>query len=228
MSVGTAHLAATVNTLVFAYLGSALPIIVLLALQIHRLDLAINDEHIAVEVVRTVVGAIGILSAVPLTTAIAAWSAGPAGRAGTVPRRIMAVPLPVDATPVAVAAAVAAKPPRGRVLRRLLPRRRPKETAPVEDLVEMPASIDAPVAGQLTLPTDAGPDAKPIVASAAALAPQAEASEAPVASESTPPAEPAPAPALTAPTRKLPAPRSGVGIAPTVPLPEDATLDPRD
>ena len=129
MSVGTAHLAATVNTLVFAYLGSALPIIVLLALQIHRLDLAINDEHIAVEVVRTVVGAIGILSAVPLTTAIAAWWAGPAGRAGSVPRRIMAMPLPVDATPVAVAAAVAAKPPRGRGLRRLLPRRRSKETA---------------------------------------------------------------------------------------------------
>ena len=129
MSVGTAHLAATVNTLVFAYLGSALPIIVLLALQIHRLDLAINDEHIAVEVVRTVVGAIGILSAVPLTTAIAAWWAGPAGRAGTVPRRIMAVPLPVDATPVTVAAAVAAKPPRSRGLRRLLPRRRSKETA---------------------------------------------------------------------------------------------------
>ena len=63
MSVGTAHLAATVNTLVFAYLGSALPVIVLLALQIHRLDLAVNDEHIAVEVVRTVVGAIGVLSA---------------------------------------------------------------------------------------------------------------------------------------------------------------------
>lgn len=92
MSVGTAHLAATVNTLVFAYLGSALPVIVLLALQIHRLDLAVNDEHIAVEVVRTVVGAIGILSAVPLTTAIAAWWAGAPGRASVVPRRVMALP----------------------------------------------------------------------------------------------------------------------------------------
>jgi len=93
MSVGTAHLAATVNTLVFAYLGSALPVIVLLALQIHRLDLAVNDEHIAVEVVRTVVGAIGVLSAVPLTTAIAAWWAGAPSHPAAAPRRVMALPV---------------------------------------------------------------------------------------------------------------------------------------
>jgi uncharacterized membrane protein len=93
MSVGIAHLAATVNTLVFAYLGSALPVIVLLALQAHRLDLAINDEHIAVEVVRTVVGAIGVLSAVPFTTAIAAWwMHRPERVRGRRPRRLMAVP----------------------------------------------------------------------------------------------------------------------------------------
>jgi hypothetical protein len=94
MSVGIAHLAATVNTLVFAYLGAGLPVVVLLAVQVHRLDLAINDEHIAVEVVRTVVGAIGVLSAVPLTTAIAAWWAGPAGsERRSLPRFLMAQPL---------------------------------------------------------------------------------------------------------------------------------------
>jgi uncharacterized membrane protein len=94
MSVGIAHLAATVNTLVFAYLGAGLPVVVLLAVQVHRLDLAINDEHIAVEVVRTVVGAIGVLSAVPLTTAIAAWWAGPAGsERRSIPRFLMARPL---------------------------------------------------------------------------------------------------------------------------------------
>jgi len=93
MSVGIAHLAATVNTLVFAYLGAGLPVVVLLAVQVHRLDLAINDEHIAVEVVRTVVGAIGVLSAVPLTTAIAAWWAGPAGsERRSLPRLLMAQP----------------------------------------------------------------------------------------------------------------------------------------
>jgi uncharacterized membrane protein len=94
MSVGIAHLAATVNTLVFAYLGAGLPVVVLLAVQVHRLDLAINDEHIAVEVVRTVVGAIGVLSAVPLTTAIAAWWAGPVGsERRSIPQLLMAHPL---------------------------------------------------------------------------------------------------------------------------------------
>ena len=62
MNVGIAHLAATVNTLVFAYLGAALPLLV-------------NEEIVAVEVVRTIVGSIGILLAVPITTAIACWLA---------------------------------------------------------------------------------------------------------------------------------------------------------
>jgi hypothetical protein len=110
MSVGIAHLAATVNTLVFAYLGAGLPVVVLLAVQVHRLDLAINDEHIAVEVVRTVVGAIGVLSAVPLTTAIAAWWAGPAGsERRSLPRFLMAQPrlagVATSGSEVAVAAA---------------------------------------------------------------------------------------------------------------------------
>jgi uncharacterized membrane protein len=76
MNVGIAHLAATVNTLVFAYLGAALPLLVLLALQVSTFSLTVNEEIIAVEVVRTLVGGIGILLAVPATTAIAAWFAG--------------------------------------------------------------------------------------------------------------------------------------------------------
>jgi uncharacterized membrane protein len=71
MNIGTAHLAATVNTLVFAYLGAALPLLVVLALQVSSFGLTINEEMLAVEVVRTVVGSIGILLAVPATTAIA-------------------------------------------------------------------------------------------------------------------------------------------------------------
>ena len=71
MNVGTAHLAATVNTLVFAYLGAALPLLVLLAIQVASFSLSVNEEIIAVEVVRTIVGSIGILLAVPATTAIA-------------------------------------------------------------------------------------------------------------------------------------------------------------
>jgi uncharacterized membrane protein len=73
MRIGVAHLGATINTLVFAYLGSALPLLVLLALQIENFSATISEELIAVEIVRTVVGSIGILSAVPFSTAIAAW-----------------------------------------------------------------------------------------------------------------------------------------------------------
>ena len=73
MRVGVAHLGATINTLVFAYLGTALPLLVLLALQIQNFSVTLSEEVIAVEVVRTVVGSIGILSAVPFATAIAAW-----------------------------------------------------------------------------------------------------------------------------------------------------------
>ncbi len=71
MNVGIAHLAATVNTLVFAYLGSALPLLVLFSIQVRGLGFPLNEEVIAVEVVRTLVGSIGIVLTVPITTAIA-------------------------------------------------------------------------------------------------------------------------------------------------------------
>jgi uncharacterized membrane protein len=79
MNVGIAHLAATINTLVFAYLGAALPLLVVLAIQVESLSLTVNEEIIAVEVIRALVGSIGILLAVPATTAIAAWLAAPPG-----------------------------------------------------------------------------------------------------------------------------------------------------
>jgi uncharacterized membrane protein len=81
MRIGIAHLGATINTLVFAYLGTALPLLVLLALQIETFSATINEEVLAVEVVRTVVGIIGILSAVPIATALAAWLAPTSGAA---------------------------------------------------------------------------------------------------------------------------------------------------
>jgi uncharacterized membrane protein len=80
MNVGIAHLAATVNTLVFAYLGSALPLLVLFAIQVRGLGFPLNEEIIAVEVVRTLVGSIGIVLTVPITTAIAVRVLAPAGR----------------------------------------------------------------------------------------------------------------------------------------------------
>jgi uncharacterized membrane protein len=71
MNIGRSHIAATVNTLVLAYVGASLPLIVLFAAGRQDPLLTASMEHVAVEVVRAVVGSIGIVAAVPLTTAVA-------------------------------------------------------------------------------------------------------------------------------------------------------------
>jgi len=72
MNVGRSHIAATVNTLFLAYVGASLPLIVLFAAGRQDPLLTASTEVVAVEVVRAVVGSIGIVLAVPLTTAVAA------------------------------------------------------------------------------------------------------------------------------------------------------------
>jgi uncharacterized membrane protein len=76
MRVGRDHIAAIVNTLVLAYAGAALPLLMILASQSEGLGTLLNREFLATEVVRTIVGSIGIVAAVPLTTALAAFVAG--------------------------------------------------------------------------------------------------------------------------------------------------------
>lgn len=71
MNVGRSHIAATVNTLVLAYVGASLPLIVLFAAGRQDPLLIASSEVVAVEVVRAIVGSIGIVMAVPLTTAVA-------------------------------------------------------------------------------------------------------------------------------------------------------------
>ena len=72
MNVGRSHIAATVNTLFLAYVGASLALIVLFAAGRQDPLLTASSEIVAVEVVRAVVGSIGIVLAVPLTTAVAA------------------------------------------------------------------------------------------------------------------------------------------------------------
>jgi uncharacterized membrane protein len=72
MNIGRSHIAATVNTLVLAYVGASLPLIVLFAAGRQDPLLTASMEVVAVEVVRAIVGSIGIVAAVPLTTAVAA------------------------------------------------------------------------------------------------------------------------------------------------------------
>ena len=72
LRVGRDHVAATVNTLVLAYAGAALPLLLLFTLSGSGLAQILTGELVAQEVVRTLVGAIGIVAAVPLSTALAA------------------------------------------------------------------------------------------------------------------------------------------------------------
>jgi uncharacterized membrane protein len=72
MRIGRSHIAATVNTLVLAYLGASLPLLLLFALSGQAPLLVLNGEIVAVEVIRAIVGSIGIVAAVPLTTLVAA------------------------------------------------------------------------------------------------------------------------------------------------------------
>ncbi len=82
MRVGRSHIAATVNTLMLAYLGAGLPLLLLFALGGQSPLITLNGELVAVEVIRALVGSVGIVAAVPLTTVVAVLLMVPAGRAG--------------------------------------------------------------------------------------------------------------------------------------------------
>ena len=71
MTVGRDHVAATVNTLVLAYAGAALPMLLLFSLSGQAPEILFNLEFVADEVVRTLVGSLGLIAAVPLTTLLA-------------------------------------------------------------------------------------------------------------------------------------------------------------
>lgn len=70
--VGRDHIAATVNTLVLAYVGASLPILLVFAIGDISVGDAFNGEAVASQVVATLVGSIGLIAAVPITTALAA------------------------------------------------------------------------------------------------------------------------------------------------------------
>jgi uncharacterized membrane protein len=72
IAIGRDHVGATVNTLVLAYVGAALPVLLIFETQGTGIGTAIQREQVAQEVVATLVGSIGLIAAVPLTTALAA------------------------------------------------------------------------------------------------------------------------------------------------------------
>ena len=75
MRIGQDHVAATVNTLVLAYAGASLPMLLLFSLAKGDFGYLINFSFIAEEIVRTLVGSLGLIAAVPLTTVIAIFFA---------------------------------------------------------------------------------------------------------------------------------------------------------
>ncbi|MET8361269.1 YibE/F family protein [Micromonospora sp. NPDC005171] len=70
--VGRAHIASTVNTIVLAYAGASLPLLLLLTADSRPVSQILTSEFLAQEIVRSAVATLGLIAAVPLTTALAA------------------------------------------------------------------------------------------------------------------------------------------------------------
>ncbi|XDV65227.1 YibE/F family protein [Streptomyces sp. R33] len=70
--IGRDHIASVVNTLVLAYAGAALPLLLLFSIANSSMGSVANSELVAEEIVRTLVGSIGLVASVPVTTALAA------------------------------------------------------------------------------------------------------------------------------------------------------------
>ncbi|WP_328895131.1 YibE/F family protein [Streptomyces sp. NBC_00236] len=86
--IGRDHIASVVNTLVLAYAGAALPLLLLFSIAQSSVGTVANSELVAAEIVRTLIGSIGLVASVPVTTALAALvvsadRAGPAAGSGT-------------------------------------------------------------------------------------------------------------------------------------------------
>jgi uncharacterized membrane protein len=84
LRIGRDHVASTVNTLALAYAGASMPILLLLILSRQSLVTVASGEVIATEIVRTLVGSIGLVAAVPITTWLAAVAAPPIPYGGPV------------------------------------------------------------------------------------------------------------------------------------------------
>lgn len=72
LRVGKEHVSALVNTLVLAYTGASFPLLILLYKSGVRFDMLVSQEIVSAEIVRTLIGSIGLILAVPLTTWLAA------------------------------------------------------------------------------------------------------------------------------------------------------------
>ena len=79
LRVGREHVSALVNTIVLAYAGVSLPLLLWFAGSETSFSMIINNEIFATEIARTIVGSIGLILTVPITTILAAWFADKIG-----------------------------------------------------------------------------------------------------------------------------------------------------
>ncbi|MFD8934285.1 YibE/F family protein [Streptomyces sp. NPDC059578] len=91
--IGRDHIASVVNTLVLAYAGAALPLLLLFSIAQSSVGTVANSELVAEEIVRTLVGSIGLVASVPVTTALATLVVA-ADRPGTGAAPARTVPSP--------------------------------------------------------------------------------------------------------------------------------------
>lgn len=73
--VGRSHIASVINTIILAYAGSSLPLMILIVAADQPLGDVVTDQIIAQELVRSAVATIGLVAAVPITTALGAATA---------------------------------------------------------------------------------------------------------------------------------------------------------
>jgi uncharacterized membrane protein len=109
MRIGRDHIASTVYTIAFATAGASLPVLLLIAIYNRPLFQVLQTEQFAAELIRTMVGSIGLILAVPLTTAIgvAVVRASRTARPARAPKSIGTTP--VAGEPGAATAASAAE-----------------------------------------------------------------------------------------------------------------------
>jgi uncharacterized membrane protein len=88
MRIGRDHIASTVYTIAFAYAGAALPVLILVMLYERPLGDALTSAELSEEVIRTLVGSVGLVLAVPVTTLIAVLVVKATGIRGGVVARV--------------------------------------------------------------------------------------------------------------------------------------------
>jgi uncharacterized membrane protein len=109
MRIGRDHIASTVYTIAFAYAGAALPVLILVMLYERPLGDALTSAELSEEVIRTLVGSVGLVLAIPVTTLIAVLVVKATGMKtlGTAPAPLVSSGgvTPDGGAPVAVTAA---------------------------------------------------------------------------------------------------------------------------